>query len=119
MSIWQSMIPGAKQPSAGYFPLAIGLLNVLAMVCATKTNGVFLFLFAGAGLGFFLLTAALWALAEGNAANGATLLVVSLTRELLGKRSANLAQGNRWSMVRYCYGWLVSVECSNAWSCRV
>jgi len=51
------------------------------MVCATKVNAVFLLLFAGAGLGFFLLTAALWALAAGNVTNGATLMVVSIQLE--------------------------------------
>lgn len=84
------------------------------MVCATKVNAVFLFLFAGSGLGFFLFTAALWALAHGNAANGATLLEVSIRPILFDEACANLAQGNRWSMVRHCCGRLVFVNCANA-----
>lgn len=63
----------------GYFPLAIALLNVLFMVCSTRVNAIFFSLFTGAGLGFFLLTAALWALADGLETRGATLLVVNPT----------------------------------------
>lgn len=113
--------PGADTSSpVGYFPLAIGLLNVLFMVCATKVNAVFLSLFAGAGLGFFLLTAALWALAAGDPARGATLLVVSRPREdFLYRRAVPgmliwVYTGNWRIMVCNCGDRLVSVKSSNA-----
>lgn len=54
----------------------MGLLNIIFMICSTKVNAIFFTLFVGAALGFFLFTAALWALAEGHLTTGATLVVV-------------------------------------------
>jgi len=52
-------------------------LNVLFIVAALKVNVVFLLIFVTAGLGFTLLAAAFWALAEGATSAGMQLQVVS------------------------------------------
>lgn len=52
------------------------MLNVYFIICSLKVNAVFLLIFAGAGLGFALLAAALWSLAEASAV-ATNLLVVS------------------------------------------
>lgn len=55
-------------------------MNLFFLVCATKVNIVFMLVFAGSGLGFTLLSGALWTLAEGAADSGAKLLVVCGTQ---------------------------------------
>jgi hypothetical protein len=52
-------------------------LNVFFIIAALKVNVVYLLIFVTAGLGFTLLAAAFWALAEGAVATGTSLQVVS------------------------------------------
>jgi hypothetical protein len=52
-------------------------LNVFFVIAALKVNVVYLLIFVTAGLGFTLLAAAFWALAEGAVAAGTSLQVVS------------------------------------------
>lgn len=60
-----------------FFPTAVACLNIIFMVCATRINAVFFLIFTGAGLGFFLLAAALFTAAEAMPVS-ASLMVVSL-----------------------------------------
>jgi hypothetical protein len=53
-------------------------LNVFFVIAALKVNVVYLLIFVTAGLGFTLLAAAFWALAEGAVAAGTSLQVVSI-----------------------------------------
>lgn len=52
-------------------------MNVFFVIAALKVNVVYLLIFVSAGLGFTLLAAAFWALAEGAVAAGTQLQVVS------------------------------------------
>jgi hypothetical protein len=52
-------------------------LNVFFVIAALKVNIVYLLIFVSAGLGFTLIAAAFWALAEGAVAAGTSLTVVS------------------------------------------
>jgi hypothetical protein len=62
--------------------MAIAILNVFFLICATRINAVFVFIFFGAGLGFSLLCAALFAFGDGLVDAGSKLLVVSKYPEL-------------------------------------
>lgn len=52
------------------------------MICALKINFVFLSIFTSAGLGFTLLSAAFWVLADGSIDTGSKLMVVSNTFQI-------------------------------------
>lgn len=56
-------------------------MNLFFTICATKINLVFILIFVGAGLGFTLLSAALWCLAEAALETGNKLLVVRRSPE--------------------------------------
>ena len=58
-------------------------MNVFFIIAALKVNVVYLLIFVTAGLGFTLLAAAFWALAEGAVAAGTSLQVVSITIHFL------------------------------------
>jgi hypothetical protein len=60
-----------------FWPLAIAILNLFFLICATRINIIFVLIFFGAGLGFSLLCAALFALGDGLLDAGSKLLVVS------------------------------------------
>jgi hypothetical protein len=60
-----------------FFLIACAVLNVFFVIAALKVNVVYLLIFVTAGLGFTLLAAAFWALAEGAVAAGTSLQVVS------------------------------------------
>jgi succinate-acetate transporter protein len=60
-----------------FFLIACAVLNVFFIIAALKVNVVYLLIFVTAGLGFTLLAAAFWALAEGAVAAGTSLQVVS------------------------------------------
>lgn len=91
----------------------VGCVNVIFMIAATRINAVFLLIFTGAALGFFLLASSLWAAAEGHA-SAANLMVVSTNAQ----RSGTCARSNKilghWRcMVLYCNGRLVSAPYSD------
>lgn len=55
----------------------MGLLCFVYLICALRTNIVFLVIFATLVVAFGLLTGTYWQLAMGNAALGAKLQIVS------------------------------------------
>jgi succinate-acetate transporter protein len=59
--------------SFGFYACFMGVLSIVFLVCSLRTNLVFVIIFIGASLGFFLAAAAFWTTAEGMAV-GATLL---------------------------------------------
>lgn len=94
-------------------------MNLFFMICATKINVVFFLIFAGAGLGFTLLSSALWALAEGALDAGAKLLVVSMTVCGVLYLSGSLmtcSSGHWFSLVLYGYSRLVYAFGTTSWS---
>lgn len=55
----------------------MGLLSLVCLVCALRTNVAFIIIFAGLLVGFGLLTGVYWHLALGHAALAAKLEIVS------------------------------------------
>lgn len=54
-------------PLTGFFLLFMGLLSFIYLICALRTNLVFVAIFLGLLLTFVVLTGAYWQLALGNA----------------------------------------------------
>lgn len=54
----------------------MGVLSFIFLICSLRTNIIFVFIFIGATLGFFLAAAAFWTTAAGMGI-GATLLVAT------------------------------------------
>lgn len=61
----------------GFFTLFMGLLCLIYLICSLRTNLCFVAIFLGLVLGFFLLTGAVWQLANGNPNLARTLKKVS------------------------------------------
>ena len=89
------------------------------MVIALRTNLVFVVIFLFLDLALFLLAAAYWALAEGNAALGGQLEVVSGMEELSASNVLRLLIGCRCLRLRVLYGRLVLAHCAAYAGCRL
>lgn len=60
-----------------FFQLWMGVLCLIYMICALRTNIVFVLIFAGLVPAFGLLAGAYWHLAEGNAGTANTLIIAA------------------------------------------
>ncbi|OAL23848.1 hypothetical protein AYO20_10868 [Fonsecaea nubica] len=61
--------------SFGFFMIFMAVLCLIYLVCALRTNLVFVVIFAGLFWGFTLLTTTFWLLADGGAGAGTTLYI--------------------------------------------
>ncbi|KAL2069815.1 hypothetical protein VTL71DRAFT_14494 [Oculimacula yallundae] len=72
------VVDGAPTPqfdeSFAFYALFMGVLSTIFLVCSLRTNVVFVVVFIGASLGFFLAAGSFWTTAQGMTI-GATLLV--------------------------------------------
>jgi len=72
---------GAENPafnaSFGFFQLWMGFLCFIYMICALRTNIVFVGIFAGLVPAFGCLAGAYWHLAQGNSGTAGTLLIAA------------------------------------------
>ncbi|KAE9366310.1 gpr1-like plasma membrane protein [Stipitochalara longipes BDJ] len=59
--------------SFAFFLLFLGILTFLYLICAFRTNVVFVIIFFFLDIALFLLTGAYWVLAEGNTSRGARM----------------------------------------------
>jgi hypothetical protein len=55
-----------SNPTAGFFLLFMSVLSFIFFICSVRTNMCLLLIFAGAFIGFALLTGSFWNLAKGN-----------------------------------------------------
>lgn len=62
-------------PLTGFFQLWMGVLCFIYMICALRTNIVFVGIFAGLVPAFGCLAGAYWQLAQGNTSTAGTLLI--------------------------------------------
>lgn len=61
----------------GFFLLFMGVLSLIYLICALRTNLIFVAIFLGLFMTFVLLAAAYWHHANGNHRLGGTLQIVS------------------------------------------
>lgn len=89
----------------------MGVLCLVYLICALRTNIVFLVIFATLVLGFGFLSGAYWQLAQGNAVLGGKLVVVcqSTYRIYRWKTKANHL-GRRCMYLCHLYGRMVSIS---------
>jgi hypothetical protein len=60
--------------SFAFYALFTGVLSSIFLICSLRTNIVFVFIFIGATLGFYLAAGAFWTLAQGKVVLGGRLL---------------------------------------------
>ena len=64
-------------PSLGFFLLFMGLMSLMYLVCALRTNIVFVAIFTGLTMVFLILTGSYWCLALGETEAANKLQVVA------------------------------------------
>lgn len=63
--------------TTAFFYLSMAILMIIFLICATRTNAVFVLIFAALTMVFLLLTGAYWRLAVADSLVGNRLVVVS------------------------------------------
>ena len=96
----------------------MGVLCLVYLICALRTNIVFLVIFATLVLAFGFLAGAYWQLAQGNAVLGGKLVVVcqSTHRRYRWKTKGNHL-GRRCMYVCHLYGGMVSISTWDVFEC--
>jgi len=69
--------PSGFAATFGFFQIWMGVLCFIYMICALRTNVVFVIIFASLVPAFGLLTAAYWSLAKGNTASAETYQIAA------------------------------------------
>lgn len=59
----------------GFYPIALGMLSFLFLICSIRTNAIFVLIFICATCGFSFAAAGLFYTAAGAAATGTTMVV--------------------------------------------
>ena len=76
-NIAHGLTSGDFHASFGFFLLFMGLLSLVYLICALRTNVIFVAIFLGLFLTFVLLAASYWHLADGHPVASAQLQVAS------------------------------------------
>ena len=61
--------------SFGFYPIALGMLSFIFLICSLRTNAIFVAIFIFATIGFGFASASLWYTGQGQAATGVTMIV--------------------------------------------
>ncbi|KAI4093030.1 MAG: hypothetical protein LQ344_003177 [Seirophora lacunosa] len=74
---WEGLTSEGFHASYGFFLLFMGLLSLLYLICALRTNLVFVTIFFGLFMTFVILTGSYWEIAIGHTAIAARLQIAS------------------------------------------